>query len=157
MRRLGARFKRRLWISLCAVLRKRGFHQCAGQSHVQLRTVALFQLTHDAAHILDRFGARIGLHCLNRCLRRSFIQHLRQEFLDNGQFSLFLIGQFLAPAIFIHGDRFAALLGHFLQNLGHQIIVIVGCFARTRLDVAVLDLRSDQAKGSSAVLLASFH
>ena len=75
--------------------------------------------------------------------------HLRgQEALDHRDLGLFGGRQFLAVALAIDVDRFAALLDHFLQHLGHQRIVVRRWRRGAQFDVAVLDRRLDQ-RGSS--------
>ena len=119
--------------------------------------MAGFQLGHDGAHVLHARRAGFGLDRLDRGLGFRLVHHARQEFLDHGEFGLFLVGQFLPPAAFVHLDRFAALLGHLLQHADDQFVIGNRLAAGAFLDVAVLDLGADLAERGGAVLFAGLH
>jgi hypothetical protein len=69
----------------------------------------------------------------------------------------FDIGEFLAIALFVHGDRLAALFHHFLEHVGDQHIVVGRRGAGAQFDVLVLDLGQHQPDGAEPRLVAAFH
>ncbi|MNC93863.1 hypothetical protein D3C83_105860 [compost metagenome] len=56
-----------------------------------------------------------------------------------------------------HLDRFAALLGHLLQHVDDQVVVLDFLARCALLDVAVLDLGEDQADRGRPLLVAALH
>ena len=66
------------------------------------------------------------------------------------------VGQFLAAALLVEGDQFAALLGHLLQDFDDQGIVVGNRRRGAQFDVAVLELGENQAHRAEPGLVADF-
>ena len=55
-----------------------------------------------------------------------------EEFLDHRQLRSLDVGQLLPAALFVHLDRFAALLGHLLEHVDHRGVDVLQKMAKQR-------------------------
>ena len=81
-----------------------------------------------------------------------------QELTDHVDFRLFLLGEFEAPPLLVHPDRFLALLHHGLQHLKDLVVgdAAIGTLA-PRGDVAVLQRGQNQAQCGDRALILRAH
>jgi hypothetical protein len=123
----------------------RAFTIGSHRAEIHLPGILALQHAHDAPHVAQALGARLGDGVAHGGRHFLVRQLPRQVILDHRDFRAFLFGQFQAPALFIGARAFLALLDHLAEDREHfGLAHAIGLALGANGDVLILHGGIDQ-------------